>query len=200
MFESFTIGKKVTYLGKYAFADCANLKTVVFEDGCPSIKQLQEGTFKNCTALTSVNLPTKLETTMDQDWNYYHAIDAYAFYNCTSLTSIDFSTITCYYSIGQYAFAHSGLKEVTITEYCMAADYNREQGMADLNQYAFAYCDNLTKVTFLVDGYYQFANAVFAYCENLEELNYPGDISYCWTTDYPFVDLFIGTPLEGVYY
>ena len=67
--------KGVTASGNYAFYGCDNLKEVVF----PSSKftKIAAGTFRKCTGLESITLPSTLKT-----------VGNTAFYNCTSLKEI----------------------------------------------------------------------------------------------------------------
>ena len=62
------------YIGKYAFADCDNLKSVELPG---TLKALGEGAFQNCKSLERVVFPDELEV-----------IPAYAFAGCTSLKEI----------------------------------------------------------------------------------------------------------------
>ena len=69
------IKSTVRSLGDYAFGDCRNLNSIIFEEG---LSWLNYECFEGCTALTSVSLPASLRT-----------IDSYAFYYCTNLTSVN---------------------------------------------------------------------------------------------------------------
>ena len=71
--------------GDYAFYNCTALTSV----DLPSATSIGSYAFSNCKALTSIDLP--LATT----------IDDMAFYNCTALTSVDLPSAT---SIGNFAF------------------------------------------------------------------------------------------------
>ncbi len=61
-------------MGDYAFSECTNLKTAVFSEG---ITELSYCTFWQCSALTSVTLPSTLK-----------AMGDYALYECPKLSSI----------------------------------------------------------------------------------------------------------------
>lgn len=68
------LGKPVTSIGKWAFADCKSLKSIVIPDGVTSIGNQA---FFRCTSLTSIVIPDSVTSIGD-----------YVFENCTSLTSI----------------------------------------------------------------------------------------------------------------
>ena len=73
------IGKHVTSIGNYAFADCANLSSIkAYETDLFNVKSIGINAFENCTALASVGFKG-IET-----------IGEYAFKN-SGLTSFDFS-------------------------------------------------------------------------------------------------------------
>ena len=71
---------------------------------------MKNGTFYNCTSLTSVNLPSGLDTIGSNNNNYYYSG---AFEGCTSLTTINIpNSVT---SIGRRAFyGCNGLDSVTV--------------------------------------------------------------------------------------
>ena len=70
------IKSTVRSLGEYAFNDCRDLNSIIFEEG---LSQLNEYCFRYCFALTSVSLPASLRS-----------IGSDAFYQCSNLTSVSF--------------------------------------------------------------------------------------------------------------
>ncbi len=98
---SITIPNTVTSLGGHAISNIPTLTSVVFEDNS-SLSLINEYTFNNTRALTSIELPDSITT-----------IQGYAFYQ-SGLTHIEIpNTIT---SIGTYAFYDNYLSTVTFEE------------------------------------------------------------------------------------
>ena len=84
---SIEIPASVKTIGSSAFSGCSKLATVTFEkgsqlktiDGNQPSTYVYHGTFSNCTALTSIEIPASVET-----------IKQCAFAECTSLTTVTF--------------------------------------------------------------------------------------------------------------
>jgi hypothetical protein len=60
----------------FAFAECANLASVVFPEGA-TLTRIGYNAFRNCTALTEIAWPAGVKT-----------IEYYTFYGCTALAEI----------------------------------------------------------------------------------------------------------------
>lgn len=96
-----SIADTVTGIGKYSFAGCKNLETVVFPSGVTEIK---EGVFYGCASLTEFKLP---EGTLKIGEN--------AFYGCASVSEMNIPASVD--SIGAAAFGGcGGLKTITVAE------------------------------------------------------------------------------------
>ena len=95
--ESITV-TGVTSVGAYAFAGSA-LKSIDFTAGLTS---LGEGAFAGCDNLTTVNGLAGIKS-----------LAARVFYNCPSLTTTDLQNLV---SVGDYAFANTGLTTLPIGE------------------------------------------------------------------------------------
>ncbi|MDE6060288.1 MAG: leucine-rich repeat domain-containing protein, partial [Clostridia bacterium] len=67
-------------IGKYAFRDCGELKTIEFKKG-NHVKVIGEGAFFGCDDLTELELPANLET-----------VGAQAFRDCTSVEKVTISS------------------------------------------------------------------------------------------------------------
>lgn len=111
---------KLNDIGKYAFADCSNLKEISIPS---SLTKIKEGTFSYCTALNKVDLPSSIRT-----------IGTLAFSDCYSLKTIALSENVK--KIKEGAFRASGLTEITLPE-----------GLVKIEKEAFMDCEDLTKVT-----------------------------------------------------
>lgn len=93
------IPQSVTRIGKWAFMDCRNLKTVTVPN---KVKIIEDGTFDGCKSLREVVLPSGVES-----------IGNKAFNNCTSLESINLPEGLK--AIGDWAFYYcSNLQAVSL--------------------------------------------------------------------------------------
>ncbi len=90
------------------------------------LKEIKPNAFKNCTALTSVDL---------KSGNLYW-IDNSAFENCSGITELNLpSTVR---EVGSYAFMNSGIKNLTF-------NYNSRYNLK-LNQFAFGNCTSIRSI------------------------------------------------------
>ncbi|MCH5153602.1 MAG: leucine-rich repeat protein [Clostridiales bacterium] len=105
----------------YVFADCKDLKTVVYGE---SISNFGWHIFENCTALTSVTLPTQ----------GLGGISPYSFYGCTALTELTLPDTVTY--ISEYAFyGCTNLRTLNIPA-----------SVTGIGDFAFAGCTALTQI------------------------------------------------------
>ncbi len=110
----------IEVLGKRAFADCNNLKSVEIPD---SVTEIGDRVFYSCDSLTSVEIPDSVTE-----------IGEGAFYGCSGLTSVEIpDSVT---EIGDRAFMDcSSLTSVEISD-----------GVTEIGSYAFYGCSSLTSV------------------------------------------------------
>ncbi len=173
---------KVTSLGAYTFANCTSLETIDLSK-ISSYSNCGTYTFSGCTSLSSVVYPSK-----------FTSVSEGLFQNCSSLKQFDFSNITL--SIGKYAFAGTGLEEVTIASTSSTPLYN----------FAFANCLSLRSVTITgpyAGGYSGYGETtyysdMFLGCTALEEFTlvtsatstvYIGDRMFAGCTSLNLVDI-----------
>ena len=115
-------GKTVSTIGKSAFANCKNLKSITIPN---SVTTIGERAFYNCTSLTSVTIPDSVTTIGD-----------YAFYNCTGLTSVTIGDGVT--SISDDAFYNcTDLTSVTIPN-----------SVTEIGDRAFYECTSLTSIKY----------------------------------------------------
>ena len=98
------IGKDITKIGQFNFAQCKNLTEVVFEEGS-ALESIGWGAF-GYTGLISVSIP---DSVVSLDW--------YAFYNCSKLETVSFGAHSKLAAIGGYAFWNdSALKDFYVPD------------------------------------------------------------------------------------
>ena len=164
-------------IGRYAFANCANLVSISVESGnliydsrnncnaiietnsntliagCRStiipndVTSIGSGAFSSCSGLTSLTIPSSVTSIGEQ-----------AFSNCSGLTSITIpNSVT---SIGQYAFRNcSGLTSVTIPNSVTSIGYG-----------AYYNCSGLTSVT-IPNSVTSIGDDAFGNCSDLKTIH-----------------------------
>ena len=143
-------GAAVNKIGKEAFSNYSNLKSVALPDGITSIG---EKAFSNCSDLTSINIPDSVET-----------IGAYAFENCTSLPSIDLPD-NGKLSIGAGAFlCCRSIESIVIPD-----------NIITLEKDLFVNCEKLRSIT-VPDGITSIGDYAFYGCSALSAFKFPADL------------------------
>lgn len=137
MIEKVIIPASVTTIEAEAFADCAYLSSVVFEQpglGKPSLT-IGERAFKNCELLTSVTLPARLQNISLQKYvqrnSSFESLDELtedapdAFLGCTALERIDvaYNASAVYTAADGVLFTDSGRTLVYFPAAKSASDY-----------------------------------------------------------------------------
>ena len=127
-----------------------NVTEVIIKAG---VKDIGGGSFRNCTALTSITIPNSVTNIGD-----------YAFSWCTGLTSITIpDSIT---SIGNVAFAGcTGLTSITIPD-----------SITSIGNVAFAGCTGLTSIT-IPDSVTSIGDSAFSGCSGLASITIPDNIT-----------------------
>ncbi len=137
MIEKVIIPASVTTIEAEAFADCAYLSSVVFEQpglGKPSLT-IGERAFKNCELLTSITLPARLQNISLQKYvqrnSSFESLDELtedapdAFLGCTALERIDvaYNASAVYTANDGVLFTDSGRTLVYFPAAKSASDY-----------------------------------------------------------------------------
>lgn len=137
MIEKVIIPASVTTIEAEAFADCASLSSVVFEQpglGKPSLT-IGERAFKNCELLTSITLPARLQNISLQKYvqrnSSFESLDELtedapdAFLGCTALERIDvaYNASAVYTANDGVLFTDSGRTLVYFPAAKSASDY-----------------------------------------------------------------------------
>ncbi|MGN1104128.1 MAG: leucine-rich repeat protein [Candidatus Coproplasma sp.] len=99
-----SIPASVVSIDYYAFAMCGKLETVNFAKD-NKLTGIYEGAFYGCNNLKNIVIPDSIIEISD-----------FAFYGCSSLTSLPISQTSNLKGIFDYAFAYTGITELTIPE------------------------------------------------------------------------------------
>lgn len=168
-----TIGRSVTDIGRYAFADCTSLVSIEIPNNVTSIG---ERAFYYCSSLTSVKLPDSITEISDGVfWRCENLssivipgsvkqIGESAFYYCSSLTSIKLpDSIT---EIKSWTFA--GCKHMSSIEI--------PDGVTKIGYGSFQDCSSLTTIT-LPNSVTEIGDEAFGYCDLLTSIILPGNVT-----------------------
>ena len=167
---SIEIPASVETIKASAFKGCSSLATVTFENGS-QLKTIEggypsSGTFADCTALTSIEIPASVET-----------IEAAAFKGCSSLATVTFENGSQLKTIGggsSYYGAFSDCTALTSIEIPASVE--------TIKASAFKGCSSLATVTFengsqlkTIEGGYP-SSGTFADCTALTSIEIPASV------------------------
>ena len=151
---SITIPKGLTSAGyyepnaggwTYAFSNCSQLQTIIFEDG---MKKIPNYLARGVKSLKRVEMPDSVTE-----------IGEHAFQNCQGLEEIQLSSNLK--TIGDYAFLGSGLKRIELPD-----------GLQKIQYDAFYNCESLETVNF-ADNITSIGSGAFDECNNLKNVILP---------------------------
>jgi hypothetical protein len=126
-------GTKLASIGKDAFKDCKDLTTVQLNatsDGTSQLTKLENGVFSGCEALTTLTIGLGTVENIE-------SIGANAFADCKALEAGDLSWFTELTTIGEGAYAGSGL----------TGELSLPASLETIGNGAFANCEALETVT-----------------------------------------------------
>ena len=145
------VPSSVTRLGSYAFSGSTLLESVILPDG---LTEIPYACFDGCNTLTYFNLPKKLKS-----------IGRYAFRSCSSIQTMELpNTVT---SIGSYAFSKCSSLENVILPNTLTV----------LEEYLFEKCESLQVIN-IPPSISRLGNSVFHSCSTLKEIELPDQIRY----------------------
>ncbi len=130
------IPDSVVSVGEYSFAECKNLKKVVFDDGC---REISPSAFERCDSLLSVELPETLE-----------AIGASAFESCIMLRKMTIPASVN--KIEEYAFLGCSELRLDVSENPLASEYAKEYSIPTSFTASWTFTVVLTLAIVLVSG------------------------------------------------
>ena len=130
--KQITFSEGLETIGGYAFNNCNALESLVLPE---SITRIGNDAFEGCDSLTSFVFPASMKEVPYA--MFYHcdklqrvtlaagttSIGAYAFQNCPALSDINLTEQTALTSMGIYAFANTGLVNVTLPDQISKLDY-----------------------------------------------------------------------------
>ncbi|MBR2730788.1 MAG: leucine-rich repeat protein [Clostridia bacterium] len=180
--KTVVIGKGITSVGAYAFADCTNLTKVVLD---PTVKKINSYAFYNCTSFVMNGLPRNIKYIGNRAfagcpirtfaWDSGLVIGqkqaeekpfigAFAFEGCTQLMSVELPDDL--ESIGAGAFSGcSALETVALPD-----------SVAVIEDGAFSDCSALSSVQFS-DGLTEIRDGVFNGCSALQTVDLPDTVT-----------------------
>ncbi|MBR3438852.1 MAG: leucine-rich repeat protein, partial [Clostridia bacterium] len=170
--DGFTVAEGTTCIADRAFDSCKSLTSVTVPEGVVTIGS---NAFDGCTAITEITLGEGTESIGNEAFEYCTALTAVeipstvsrignrAFYRCDALEEItvrgNSRNLPVYYSVNGVLFRNknTGTEEEPVFEKHLvaypaardAAEYEIPEGEASVfDNFAFAYCEKLEKVTF----------------------------------------------------
>lgn len=146
-----------------------------------SITSINNYTFSGCTSITSVTLPNCITKICD---------DAFSF--CDNLEKVEFGHELK--SIGNYAFAHTSLKNITIPDSvtyigdyafscCSFESIVIPDSLTSVNDYAFSYCNKL-KTVIIPDSVTKIGYSAFDECLLISNVLFKGSKSQWNSIDF----------------
>lgn len=175
--ETVVVNEGITWLGQiagsYIFANLTALKNVSLPN---TLTHMWEGSFYQCTALESIEIPASVVTIYKYSFRYCSAlanvtlhdgltqIGERSFQRCSALK--EFIMPNTVKTISSHAFDDSGLTSVTISGSVVWND----------GTYVFNNCTNLANVT-LNDGLTRISNMAFTSCA-VTSITIPDSVTY----------------------
>ncbi len=168
----------ITEIGRRTFQNCAQIQTVTLPE---SLTTLEEGTFLGCSGLKKITIPKNCETIGNHAFYYCSGLEEISVADgnpvfdsrgdCKALIDSQSNTLLLggknsvvpdgVTAIAEYAFAYTGITEMTIPDSVIRID-----------EYAFCACKQLKSVV-LPANITSIEKATFRDCSSLETVNLP---------------------------
>ena len=172
------IKEEITEIGSKAFQNCEQIQTVTLPE---SLTTLEEGTFLGCSGLKKITIPKNCETIGNHAFYYCSGLEEISVADgnpvfdsrgdCKALIDSQSNTLLLggknsvvpdgVTAIAEYAFAYTGITEMTIPDSVIRID-----------EYAFCACKQLKSVV-LPANITSIEKATFRDCSSLETVNLP---------------------------
>ena len=168
----------ITEIGRRTFQNCAQIQTVTLPE---SLTTLEEGTFLGCSGLKKITIPKNCETIGNHAFYYCSGLEEISVADgnpvfdsrgdCKALIDSQSNTLLLggknsvvpdgVTAIAEYAFAYTGITEMTIPDSVIRID-----------EYAFCACKQLKSVV-LPANITSIEKDTFRDCSSLETVNLP---------------------------
>ena len=172
------IKEEITEIGSKAFQNCEQIQTVTLPE---SLTTLEEGTFLGCSGLKKITIPKNCETIGNHAFYYCSGLEEISVADgnqvfdsrgdCKALIDSQSNTLLLggknsvvpdgVTAIAEYAFAYTGITEMTIPDSVIRID-----------EYAFCACKQLKSVV-LPANITSIEKDTFRDCSSLETVNLP---------------------------
>jgi tetratricopeptide (TPR) repeat protein len=161
--KSVTIPSSVISIGNEAFGSCENLTNITISSG---VKTIGNWVFSSSGKLTNINIPSSVTS-----------IGIMAFGACAGLTGItvDAQNIT-YSSVDGVLFNKAKTNLISYPNGKKGNNYTIPSGVTSIEEWAFAFCDNLTGIT-IPAGVTTIGDYAFAFCHNITSITLPATVT-----------------------
>ena len=157
---AYSVPQGVTSIGYGAFNSCTNLSSIILPRSLSSIKY---EAFWSCENLSSITIPEGVTSISER-----------AFYGCDSLTGIWVDEQNQNYSNDDCGVLFDKNKSQLLQAPAgICGSYSVPEGVADIGNYAFYYCESLTNII-IPDSVSSIGGVAFYYCTSLDTVHYAG--------------------------
>jgi len=157
------LGNSIRSIGSYGFANCSNLASVTLPINS-SFTEISEGLFANCSSLLSITIPESVTSVKINAFNEDSSIKHVITNNINSWAEIEFANE--YANPVRYAtklyLNDASTEDNVITEINLTS-------ATKVGAYAFAYCQDLTKIT-IGTSVQTIKTHAFWFCKNVTDL------------------------------
>ena len=173
----------VISIDEYAFCDCYGLESVTIP---ASVTKIDYKAFCGCISLKSVEIPAGVTE-----------IDYQVFHNCSDITAINVSDENQYYcSIDGSLFDKEGKTLIKYADGKPESEYMIPSGVTAIEDFAFWYCENLTKIE-IPDGAEYIGDFTFFGCNGLPSIVIPESVTFIGRDAFGYCDAFSDVYYKG---
>lgn len=186
--ESIELPQSITYIDKYAFMNCVNLKEINLPY---TLGGMGDGIFAGCDSLTTLDLPYLPSTLANMFSNTQENIEykdnitkikvagkdiwSQAFMNCKALEEVELGDDIIY--MGNEVFANcENLTKVILP-----------QNLKDINYGSFENCKSLAEID-LPDNLTSISSSAFRNCVSLANIELPQSLLFIWQSAFENCD------------
>ncbi len=163
--ESIEIPNTLSIIGGEMFMDCSKLTYVVFKEGS-QIRYIEQRMFYGCTALTSINLPDKVESIWED-----------SFWGCTALTDINVSENNEKFSSVDGILYSKDKTELVFCPESKQGEFIIPNYVVNIQNKAFSHCEKLTSVKVEENSLLEsIGGYAFQDCKNLIKVEIPDTV------------------------